>query len=140
IQGPRNNQSANLNVGGQGGDGGTGAAVSVLNEGFIHTTGREAAGISANSIGGGGGDAGIILSATAGRTSTDQQTHSFNFSIGGDGGQGGAGGTVSVTNRPTGAENSGTIVTTGTRAYGILAQSIGGGGGNGSSILSFTGM
>ena len=75
----------------------------VLNEGLIYTTGIDAAGISANSIGGGGGDAGIILDMSIGGGGEKSNTLRAVFNIGGNGGCGGTGGDVSVTNRPTDA-------------------------------------
>jgi hypothetical protein len=129
-----------VTVGGSGGSGGYGSTVTVLNEGAIWTTGRDAAGISANSIGGGGGDGGLVLDVVAGATTTEQVSHRIAVLIGGSGGSGGTGGDVTVINRPTSAANSGMIITEGDGAYGIFAQSLGGGGGNGSSVLSLTGM
>ncbi|WP_269514563.1 autotransporter outer membrane beta-barrel domain-containing protein [Brevundimonas subvibrioides] len=140
VAGTRSAQSVDLNVGGSGGVGGTGASVSVLNEGYIQTLGRDAMGISAISVGGGGGDAGLVLDIVAGVTGTSEQDHRVAINVGGSGGVGGTGGNVSVINRPTGATGSGTILTQGEGAYGIFAQSLGGGGGNGSSILQMTGL
>ena len=133
--------SVSVNVGGSGGTGGAGGAVSVLNEGLIWTQGRGAVGIAAHSIGGGGGDAGVVADLTVGFTGSTNNVHRFAVNIGGDGGVGGAGGDVSVINRPVaGVTNSGLILTEGEDAYGIFAQSLGGGGGNGSSIVSITGL
>ncbi|MFN3815111.1 hypothetical protein [Brevundimonas sp.] len=140
AQGTRSNDSIDLNIGGQGGTGGAGGAVNVLNEGLIYTQGRAAAGISANSIGGGGGDAGIVLDVVAGGTGADQQSHRVVMNFGGSGGDGGVGGAVTVTNHTTGVDGTGQIVTRGADAYGIFAQSLGGGGGNGSSVISITGL
>ncbi|HYD28092.1 autotransporter outer membrane beta-barrel domain-containing protein [Brevundimonas sp.] len=140
AQGNRANDSIEVNVGGSGGDGGAGGAVSVANSGLIFTEGRDAAGISANSIGGGGGDAGILLDVVGGGTGSSMQSHRFVANFGGSGGTGGTGGDVTVTNLDTGADHSGEIVTRGAGAYGIFAQSLGGGGGNGTSIISVTGL
>ncbi|MCI5076916.1 autotransporter outer membrane beta-barrel domain-containing protein [Oricola sp.] len=135
--------SVDVNVGGGGGEGETAGDVDVTNEGLIYTTGTDAAGISANSIGGGGGDAGIVLDAIAGGTVSTTQ-HRLVVNIGGDGGKGGTGGEVSVINRvsdtASDGDMSGVIVTEGKGAYGIFAQSIGGGGGNSSSIFSMSGL
>ncbi|MBB4082090.1 hypothetical protein GGR12_000929 [Brevundimonas lenta] len=137
----RGSDDIDFNLGGSGGTGGAGGAVSVLNEGLIFTEGRFATGISANSIGGGGGDAGLVLDVQLGYAGMDNQTHRLVVNIGGSGGDGGVGGAVSVINRPvTGEDHTGEIVTRGEGAYGIFAQSLGGGGGNGSSVLSLTGM
>jgi hypothetical protein len=136
IQGKGESHSFNVNVGGSGGTGATGAAVTVENEGFIYTEGRDAAGISANSIGGGGGNAGLVVDALIGGWGSETNRIALNF--GGEGGTGGSGGDVTVSNTTTPEEISGTIITKGDNAYGILAQSLGGGGGNGSAILSLT--
>ena len=138
IQVNGTDSSLDINVGGAGGTGNSAGNVDVLNEGLIYTTGIDAAGISANSIGGGGGDAGVILDMSIGGGGEQSNTLRAVFNIGGNGGIGGTGGNVSVINRPTAALNSGTIVTEGNGAYGIFAQSIGGGGGNSSSIVSLT--
>lgn len=109
--------AANLAVGGAGGARGNGGAVTVENAGSITTTHRRSAGILAQSIGGGGGDGGAA-SGTGGRLLN------ANVSIGGKSGTQGDGGAVSVS-------NSGTISTRRSQAFGILAQSVGGGGGVG---------
>ena len=140
AQGKSANNSINVNVGGAGGTGEKAGDVSVTNEGLIWTKGEDAAGISANSIGGGGGDAGLVLQLAVGATGADKQTHSARVTIGGNGGSGGAGGKVTVVNRDTGGANSGDILTEGKGAYGIFAQSLGGGGGNSSTILALTGV
>ncbi|VXA90198.1 autotransporter outer membrane beta-barrel domain-containing protein [Brevundimonas sp. G8] len=132
--------SVDVNIGGFGGDGGYGGAVTVANRGLIYTEGRDAAGISANSIGGGGGDAGLVLDTVLGGSTSGKNSHRFVTNIGGSGGDGGRGGDITVTNTLTSADHSGEIVTRGERAYGIFAQSLGGGGGNGSSVISLTGL
>ncbi|AYV47757.1 hypothetical protein C1707_16655 [Caulobacter flavus] len=141
AQGTNSNDSFDLNIGGSGGTGAAGGMVEVLNTGLIVTEGRGAAGISANSIGGGGGDGGIVAEVVGGYTGADKQSHRYVMNIGGSGGDGGTGGDVTVTNRAVaGVKDSGTISTSGERAYGIFAQSLGGGGGNGSTILSLTAL
>ena len=116
-----NTYTATIAVGGTGGGGGGGNTVEVGNTGAITTGGERAYGIEVQSIGGGGGNAG---SATAGTQGTTGSTFSANVAVGGAGGSGGDGGSVTV-------YSSGPITTTGYNAYGILAQSIGGGGGVG---------
>ena len=136
-----NSTDFDVNVGGDGGDGGAGGLVDVLNTGLIFTEGRAAAGISATSIGGGGGQAGFIVDAAIGVTFAKPRTNSHRVSLnfGGNGGSGGVGGDVRVENRAIdGVDDSGVIVTRGADAYGIFAQSLGGGGGNGASIISLT--
>ncbi|WP_217430850.1 autotransporter outer membrane beta-barrel domain-containing protein [Sphingomonas bacterium] len=106
--------------GGTGGGAGDGYGVTAMNTGAIITLGDSAHGILAQTIGGGGGNAGGGAASTKG----DIQ---FDLRVGGTGGNGGSTyytGQVNVT-------NSGTIVTYGADASGILAQSIGGGGGSG---------
>ncbi|GAB4069230.1 autotransporter [Ancylobacter sonchi] len=113
--------------GGTGGYGGDGGRVVVDNDGSITTSGKDAYGLLAQSVGGGGGpggDAGgfaILLGVARG----------------GDGGAGGNGGTVRI--RPSADGKRGSIVTSGNNASGIIAQSIGGGGGAGGSATSKTG-
>jgi hypothetical protein len=126
--------SVEFNVGGSGGEGSEAGDVDVVNEGLIWTTGLDAAAISANSIGGGGGDAGSILDLAVSAATSN----TFKANIGGTGGSGGLAGDVSVINRSTGDENSGYLITEGDGAYGIFAQSLGGSGGNSSTILSIS--
>lgn len=118
--------SANVAIGGKGGKGGIGQTVEVENTGLIRTHGDNAQGIFAQSVGGGGGDAGGMLVSGSG-------TLTGKLTIGGSGGAGGAGGTVNVTNGPTGV-----IETTGTGSAAIFAQSVGGGGGSGGAFSGST--
>ncbi|MBJ3775607.1 autotransporter outer membrane beta-barrel domain-containing protein [Acuticoccus mangrovi] len=106
-----------VTVGRSGGGGGDGGLVTVTNSGALVTSGNIAAAMFAQSVGGGGGLAGI----------TRQENAFFlpvgvAVNIGGTGGTGGDGAAVEV-------DNSGAIDTSGTLSIGILAQSIGGGGG-----------
>ncbi|WP_127091592.1 autotransporter outer membrane beta-barrel domain-containing protein [Aquabacter cavernae] len=109
--------------GGVGGGGGAGGTVSVNFTNGISTSGSDAGGLVAQSIGGGGGDGansvgtGIV----------------YVQAIGGTGGKGGDGGTVGVT-QASGAQ--GQIVTQGDRSRGLFAQSVGGGGGDGGSAVT----
>jgi hypothetical protein len=105
-----------VSVGGSGGGGGDGGAVNITNSGIIVTGGNSAFGILAQSVGGGGGLGGGV------HASGNDASYILALGVGGSGGGGGSGGTVSVT-------NSGIIVTGGSLAYGIYAQSIGAGGG-----------
>lgn len=114
-----------ISVGGQGGDGGDGARVDVLTAGAISTGGDWANGVTAQSIGAGGGDGG----------------NAFDFSVvipsvgvGGDGGVAGDSSDVFVGNFDAESgdyRGTPTIETAGDHSYGVLAQSIGGGGGIG---------
>ena len=100
-----------VSVGGTGGAASDGGVVNVNNYGSITTTGLFSHGIAAASIGGGGG---------AG-------SHSGGLvALGGAGNSSGDGNTVTVTNY-FGAN----IQTSGIGAYGIYAESLGGGCGNG---------
>jgi hypothetical protein len=128
----------NLLIGAGGGDGNLAGRVDVTNRGVIQTTGIGAIGISANSIGGSGGDAGSVSNLTILKAGGSGEANALQLSIGGGGGSGGRGGVVHVVNTAVveGEPNTGTILTTGSDAHGIFAQSLGGGGGNGSSIAS----
>ena len=107
--------SGTIGVGGNGGAAGNGGNITVSNSGSITTEDDLSFGIHAQSIGGGGGKGGATT-AQPGAIST------FSIAIGGNGGASGSGGTVMVT-------NTGRLVTQGDDAIGIVAQSIGGGGG-----------
>ena len=117
-------RSVSVGIGGAGGDGGIGGTVEVTNDGTISTEGDVAAGIFAQSVGGGGGQAGAGTAAGAG-------DNKLNINLGAtrDGGNGNRGGEVSVV-------NSGTVSTQGATSYGILAQSVGGGGGLGTGAIA----
>lgn len=120
--------SANLAIGGNGGTGNTGGAVNVNGHGAITTQSNDAHGIFAQSVGGSGGNGGFSVAASLGGGS------SLNLGFGGDGGNSSSAGKVKVGTLadPFG----GTINTYGDRSYGILAQSVGGGGGNGGTTIS----
>jgi len=119
-----------------GGTGNDGGAVSVTNAGGITTQGMQAYGIFAQSVGGGGGTGGssydfnaiAALSKAFNKNSNNSGLNlTESVSVGGNGKGGGNGGAVTV-------NNSGAITTYGSSAYGIFAQSIGGGGGSASTI------
>ncbi len=105
-------------MGGLGANGGAGGLVTVNNKatGTIITVGNNAHGILAQSIGGGGGAGG------ASSTNSSAAELSITATLGGFGGSGTKGGIVIV-------ENSGSILTFGTFAHGVFAESVGGGGG-----------
>ena len=109
-----------FNIGGKGGDGGKSGNVEVTNEAQIETDGAGAHGVFAQSIGGGGGNGGLAI---AGNIVLGSPGVSPMVAVGGDGGTGSDAGNVTVT-------NSGSILTRGDGSNGIVAQSIGGGGGN----------
>lgn len=105
-----------VSIGASGGKGGRGAqAYGNLSSAQVTTSGETAHGVVAQSIGGGGGNAGnavgVGLFASA--------------AVGASGGDGGGGGPATLN-----AANS-QIVTSGARAAGLVVQSIGGGGGTG---------
>lgn len=106
--------------GGDGGVGGTGGKVIVNSSASIRTDGDGAHGISARSLGGSGGDGGgnVLISV---------------IGVGGSGLGSGPGGSVQVT-------SSGNIETRGANSAGILAQSIGGFAGGGSSAALLSGL
>jgi hypothetical protein len=122
--------NATVTVGGQGGDGGQGGEVVVGHEqaltGTLTTQGKGSHGIFAQSVGGGGGQGGAALGLTFGtdlKLPKGSKTLTATFTFGGSGGDGNLGGDVTVS-------NASTIVTRGTDAHGIFAQSVGGGGGS----------
>jgi len=117
--------NATIGVGGAGGNGNVGGQVNVANTGRLVTGDDDAHGISARSVGGGGGDGGSSFTATvATGEANPARLYEGSISVGGSGGTGNRGGAVEVTSR-------GDIDSSGDKSYGVLAQSIGGGGGNG---------
>jgi hypothetical protein len=100
--------------------------VTLTSTASVRTNNNEAIGLFAQSIGGGGGTGGYSLSGGVKTGSTG-----LTIGIGGSGGEGMTGGTVTLT-------NSGTVITDGLAAHAILAQSIGGGGGDGGMALNAT--
>ncbi len=129
--GGQSSKAVNLSIGGSGGTGGLGRAVHVENAGYINTIGKQSYGIQAQSIGGGGGNGGVIANSILSKPSAGGAATRLDVNIGGSGGTGSSSGDVAVTNKVTAR-----IDTDGENAHGIFAQSIGGGGGNGSSIVT----
>jgi hypothetical protein len=125
-----------VDVGGFGGQGGDGKTVTVTNTGVVHTLGDESIGIRAQSLGGGGGDGGLVANLRAAPVGGSSTQTTLLVNYGGEGGTGGAGGTVVVRNARRAGGSGGIVLTEGAHAHGIFAQSLGGGGGNGSSIVS----
>ena len=133
---PKVEVSIESSIGGQGGSGGDGGTASVDNSGTIWTTGSFSSGIVAQSVGGGGGTRGAGLNVSADQNSVENIADlpqsvglKMSLSIGGQGGSSGHGGDVAVT-------NSGNIVTKDVFSHGIVAQSVGGGGGLGGYIAA----
>ncbi|WP_116810539.1 autotransporter outer membrane beta-barrel domain-containing protein [Steroidobacter cummioxidans] len=119
--------SVQLSIGGFGDRGGNAGSVTVGSTSDITTLGADSHAIFAQSLGGGGGDGGFSIAGSL--FSNDQANPAVNVSIGGFGDGGGNAGAVSVGTEDAHVE--GTINTSGDRSYGIFAQSMGGGGGNG---------
>ncbi len=122
----------NLAIGGRGGGGGDSNDVEIHNQGTITTSGEDAHGIFAQSVGGGGGSGGFAVSGNLGGAA------SLQMALGGAGGLGGDGKDVTVGTESTPLQGS--IYTFGDRSYGILAQSVGGGGGDGGFAVAGSGM
>jgi hypothetical protein len=125
-------KSNNISValGGQGGAGDNGGTVKVTNSGIVATTGEsQANAIYAQSIGGGGGDAGVATAASG--SFGEGKNGTYAIALGGFGGEAGDGGLVQVV-------NTGSLSTVGGNATGIVAQSVGGGGGSGGDARGFS--
>ena len=133
---PTGTLSPHVSIGGSGGDGGGGGFAHVDNSGGIWTQGDKSIGILAQSIGGGGGAGGSAAAALRAQSIAAPNSR-FNISvgatIGGAGGGGGDGAVALVTN-----DASGSVVTAGAHSSGIVAQSIGGGGGVGGMVQQET--
>jgi len=124
TRGPVLDFGVNLAIGQGGGNGGDGGLVTVSSASNIQTVGRNAFGIFAQSVGGGGGLAGGIGIGP-------QNALGFTSFAGSVGGAG-SGGAVSV-------EHTGTIGTSGASSHGIFAQSAGGLGFGGAVSAELTG-
>jgi uncharacterized protein with beta-barrel porin domain len=101
-------EARTFGLGGSDADVGDGGTVNVTNLADLSTKGEAAFGIFAQSVGGGGGYAGMIGGVSA--------------TVGNDGTTLGAGGAVNLT-------NGGAVTTSGAYADAIIAQSVGDGGG-----------
>jgi uncharacterized protein YhjY with autotransporter beta-barrel domain len=113
-----------FSMGGTAGNGGTSGKVTLTAETNVATSGDGAHGLFAQSLGGGGGSGGF--GAAGGVTLNSSETGSLSLAIGGRAGDGSHSGEVSVTTA------AGDVISTrGENAFGVLAQSVGGGGGNG---------
>ena len=112
-------QNISVAKGIEGGTGATAGDVNLTASGSVTTTGDRSSGIIAQSVGGGGGQAGSASNfAFFGAAPT------LAVAIGGEGGTGGASGNVQV-------GSSADVSTKTDYSIGILAQSVGGGGGIG---------
>ncbi|HEV7775999.1 MAG TPA: autotransporter outer membrane beta-barrel domain-containing protein [Luteibacter sp.] len=121
-------------AGGKGGAGGDGGIVSIDSYGSIITTGPMAYGMFGQSVGGGGGVGGGSAPVTSNDKLHDSLIES-SISVGGTGGKGGNGGVVTITN-----DAGGDIETSGDLSYGMLSQSVGGGGGVGGASTPNAGL
>ena len=126
----------NLSFGGVGGNGGTGGAIDVFSDLDILSQGSDAIGIVAQSIGGGGGTGGNAYSNAITLeipTSTDVPIPNVTYvgAYGGKGGTGNVAGKVQV-------YNGGLVATIGEGSIGVLAQSVGGGGGAGGDATAIS--
>jgi hypothetical protein len=123
--------NVNVTVGGTGGATGEVADVLVEAAGEISTAGAHALGILAQSVSGGGGSGGFAASGSVniGTPLTDGVTGQAQADVGGNGGRSGPAGVVTV-------QSTGPISTSDFGAIGILAQSVGGGGGHGGHVYS----
>ena len=137
--------SLGVSVGGNGGKNGIGEGSKVDSSGAIQTRGHDSIGIIAQSIAGGGGIVKTLatdLDNNGGSaTASSSKDYAINFQFGGKNGASGNSG-AAIVNTTLG----GTIDTRGDNSYGILAQSIAGGGGlalggkpNGTSAADFFG-
>lgn len=127
--------AVNVGVGGSGGLGGAGGVMTVNNQGDVATLGKHSDAIVVQSIGGGGGKGGAASTASSG-------DYSGQISVGGstNSGDGKKKGVNSDNGGQVFVTNSGQVVTIGALANGIIAQSIGGGGGiGGASTATSTG-
>jgi hypothetical protein len=124
-----------VSVGASGGTGGSANTVSVVNTGNVTVSGADSRAIVAQSVGGGGGDAGITVSGAVSVTGEGGGISSA-VALGGSGNTGGNGGLVIVQNTADLTTSSLANAADGTKlgGQGILAQSIGGGGGTGSWV------
>jgi len=118
-----------LSIGGRGGSGGNGGDIMVTNSGNIFTEGVFSHGLVAQSVGGGGGLGGYIATIEANVKSnkivdiTDSiENGSLDIALMSGDGSTGNGGDIIVT-------NSGNILTESVFSHGLVAQSVGGGGG-----------
>ncbi|HWB50583.1 MAG TPA: hypothetical protein VG651_15850 [Stellaceae bacterium] len=131
------NVTPTLNIGGAGGAAGNGGAVTLTQEGSVQTSGDYSPGIVLQSIGGSGGRGGTAVTGTQNNSLGNvlaSLTLNTTIAVGGSGsnGNGGNGGNVVLSlggaTISTGAAAPGSTGT-GFQSFGVLAQSIGGGGG-----------
>jgi len=122
---PSIDTSFGVSIGGEGAQGGTGGNVGIVVSAPITTSGDWSSGILAQSVGGGGGKGGTA--AASGTGEIPEITINATVALGGKGGSGNNAGEVLIDLQ----QGNATIQTSGYAASGIIAQSIGGGGGIG---------
>jgi uncharacterized protein with beta-barrel porin domain len=125
--------SVTMTLGSGTSSGGVGGAVSFTGSGAIATRGANASAVVAQSVGGGGGVAGSA------NTSNSSGSVAATFALGASGGSGSGFNGGSVTVSPADAESLLTIETSGLSSFGMVAQSVGGGGGLATSVTTSTG-
>jgi hypothetical protein len=116
--------TVSIAVGGNGGSGGDATEADIYNLGQIQTLGANAHAGFAQSVGGGGGLGGAATAENYSNSMPDAPSIAVSAAVGGKGGTAGTGGTINVV-------NTGLLQTQGQDAYGVFAQSVGGGGGAG---------
>jgi len=105
------NKGFGIAIGGGTGAGGIGGDVAVNNSGIIYTQGDGSHGVFAQSVGGGGGNAGYNMLTAGG------EDGNIGITIGRTGGTGGSSGDVKIT-------SDSIVLTQGDRSHGLFAQSI----------------
>jgi uncharacterized protein YhjY with autotransporter beta-barrel domain len=120
-----------MTIGGSGANAGVGGSAQASSAGVIATVGNHSSGMLIQSVGGGGGNGGAAYSKDK------SGIFGASLAVGGTGGGGGDGGNVDVANGAA-ATNTGRILTSGSDSFGILGQSIGGGGGVGGAATAQT--
>jgi len=125
--------SSSTAIGGSGGVGGDGNLADIFNFGQVMTAGANATGLLVQSIGGGGGNGGSSLAELFAANPPTEEIPSvqLDLAIGGKGNAGGVGSTANL-------YNAGIIATQGPDAFGVFAQSVGGGGGNGGDATAMS--
>ncbi len=134
IVGERLGGSAGIG-GGATSSAGSGGTVSLSDSGAVQTAGGGAIGLEAQSIGGGGGNANVDVFGTATVGANGQVPSTFGLAtvVGGGSGVANIGGSVTL------SHDGGAVATFGDGSDALLAQSIGGGGGDGGSAHSISG-
>lgn len=117
--------NSSISLGGSGGVAGNGGQISLANTGLIQTFGNNSISFLGQSIGGGGGTGGSA-NATETKATTGEKSLNLVLSLGGSGGAAGSGGAITLS-------NNNLIQNLGSSSSGVIAQSIGGGGGIGAN-------